>query len=221
MKYVFDLKYIIYSAEGISPLKLSFKQAQSKLYRETWAFFDLVACLEMISVAGVGSRQGILRGGVRWCESQAILTNTYNCLVSVNQNQFAFCSSINERKKGRDGWDGWQKTDSSAQIQTWGADQVHVSVVFGFISILHPDYLNDDRNESMASRQVILKKIIAKLCSETKLDPSCTPSRQWPSQTTFAHPAKCIWSPLLGFGGQSQPTRLQQSCGEHDPTTLF
>lgn len=66
-------------------------------------------------------------------------------LVSVNQNQFAFSSWINEGRKGRMRWVAEDEhillwclllLISSAQIQTWGSEQVHINVAFVCISIL-------------------------------------------------------------------------------------
>lgn len=87
MKYVFDLKCIIYSAEGISPLKLSFKHAQSKLYRQARAF--LICLLWKLSVAGVGSCQGILTGVVRWSLAVWITSNAHKHI-----QPFGFCKSV-------------------------------------------------------------------------------------------------------------------------------
>lgn len=107
--------------------------------------FDLVVTLEMISVAGMGSCWCTVRTCLWFLLSdKPLLMHTYNILVAVNQNQFAFSFLINEKRKA---WDRWWKIllwrtrrpfglqdllllPSSVEIQTRGMKQIHVNTAF-------------------------------------------------------------------------------------------
>lgn len=120
MKYLSDLKYTVYSAEGISPLKLSFKHAQSKLYREARAFLIWLLVWKWSLLLAWGHAKAsseLLWGGHLLSESQVI--------THKHIQPFGFCKSRSVclfflykwEKEGKGGMGGRRLTHPAVENQ--------------------------------------------------------------------------------------------------------